>query len=68
MKILNITWLGDCERCESPEDKPHKVETERGTGARLYDGDKVTCQECQNTGVISCDDGVAFVEWSEEQE
>jgi len=66
MKTLNITWLGSCERCGSTEDKPHRVETERGHGELLYDGDEVTCQQCDNKGVISCDDGIAFVEWSEE--
>lgn len=63
MKTLNISWLGACPKCDN---ETHKVETEKGTGAWLYCGDKITCSKCGNTGEVDVDD-CAFAVWDEKE-
>lgn len=65
VKTLNITWLGECPKCEN---ETHKVETEKGCGFRLYDGDKVTCSQCGHAGIVECDDDIAYASWDEVEE
>lgn len=62
MKELKIDWLASCPKCDSHN---HTVKTENGSEKWLYDGDIVDCA-CGQVGEIECDDGVAWVNWSEE--
>lgn len=65
MKTLKITWLESCSLCGFSEYLD--VTTERGIGCYLWDGDKVKCPNCGNTGEIICEDGRAFVNWHTEK-
>lgn len=59
MKTLNISWLGACPKCDN---ETHKVETEKGCGFRLYEGDKITCPQCGNTGGVEVEEH-AYAAW-----
>ncbi|HEJ8029381.1 hypothetical protein I5L45_22985 [Serratia marcescens] len=63
MKTLNISWLGACPKCDN---ETHTVETENGSVVRLYEGDKITCNKCGNTGEVDVDD-CAFAVWDEQE-
>lgn len=64
MKILNISWLGACPKCEN---EIHSVETERGIGCLLFSDDKVTCKKCGNTGHVEVD-YFAYAAWDDTEE
>ncbi|HBE9083088.1 hypothetical protein [Serratia fonticola] len=64
MKTLNISWLGACPQCDNEN---LKVETEKGIGSFLYEGDKITCAQCGNTGTVEVDD-CAFACWDAPEE
>lgn len=49
MKTLYIPWLGACPKCDN---ETHKVETEKGCGFGLYEGDKTLARNAE-TSVVS---------------
>ncbi|EPH0541268.1 hypothetical protein N1I02_001177 [Serratia marcescens] len=60
-KALNISWLGVCPKCDN---ETHKVETEKDCGFRLYEGDKITCNNCGHTGSVEVEEH-AYAAWDE---
>lgn len=64
MSDIKIDWLDACPICSCSE---HIVQTEQGSNKWLYSGDLVSCCECNHAGVIDADDGVAWVDWNEDQ-
>ncbi|WP_426762539.1 hypothetical protein ACP6EW_01640 [Hafnia paralvei] len=62
-KKLIIDWL-ECNLCDSSN---IEVTTVKGTPELLYEEDKCQCLDCGASGVIECDDGIAWANWHGEQ-
>lgn len=69
MKILNVNWLGSCERCDCED---VIVRTMNGDENFLYEDDEIECSCCGLKGVVQIDDinadddsGVAFASWGD---
>ncbi|HHG8604419.1 TPA: hypothetical protein ACPYUD_003656 [Morganella morganii] len=62
MKTVKIDWL---EECPKYEHDVAVVQTEKGREDWLYDGDKVTCENCGQVGIIEADGECGWVVWDE---
>lgn len=60
-KILIITWLENCNKCNHYE---VFVKT-KGNQELLYEGDTVKCGACDHIGEIETDGINAWVNWDE---
>ena len=62
---LKIAWLDECNKCKFSEYA--NVHTTKGRDDYLYEGDYVSCPNCDNEGCIETDMGCAYVSWEYEE-